>query len=1309
MKNTFIAIICLLCTLSIAQHTPNKISPYTSMMLADMEHYAAGTHHQIKPSYHLKQYDGQWYANAFIILRSADDLAILSSYHARINTCVGKYITAQLPVEEIKHLALCEQVEYIEIGEPVKPLLDSARYKTNADLVLSSYTIPQAYNGKDVIVGIIDIGFDYTHPQFLDPTGSYLRIKRVWNQDDNHGTHPAGFYYGGELTDSLAMYRELYSHNDQSHGSHVAGIAAGGGYRDSTPYKGMAPMSDIVMVATDLTTTGIYDGICYISRYAQSVGKPCVINMSLGTQVGPHDGCSTFDTYCSALLHDSIPQGLILVGSAGNDGSDSLHLKVNTASTIRTFLDFGYAGSKGSGSIDIWGDTNAQYSVVLGIYNTLTNTIIDSTIAINPRIETEYNLALADNDASAPDSLKVSIYTEIFPLNNKPRMYLYINNSRQDDTVNLAYLQITTYNNATVHAWSNDGTFTHHYKSGFVCGNTDYTCGECGGSGKSMISVGAYTSRRSWTSLGKSGYYYPSATHNDIAPFSSHGPTADERHKPDVAAPGQTLASSVNSYHSSYDATSPYTIASVIRNNRTYYYAVMQGTSMAAPSMTGIMALWLQAYPQLSVTQAKAVIQATSIKDAFYTHADIWGAGKVDALAGIQYILSHIPPKVQFRDTTICQGDTLLLAAPAGYKHYLWSTGDTTRYLHISTAGSYAVKLTSTDDFTGPWSDTITVSIELLPDTPHITRSGLTLYSSSNIGNQWYKNGNALSGVTGTIYMVNQPGIYGLTVKNAHGCISSMDTIVIDSSEFFPSKPSITPGGNIFICEGDTVILSATAGHTRYTWSNGLTTQQIIVTDSGYYTVKVFNSMNYGSVWSDSVHVGYYGTPATPVITKNGVTLSSSASTGNQWYKNDVPINGATDTIYQINTPGTYGLTVSNTYGCTSDMATIVIDSAEFMPPKPTISPAGNTYICKGNTVMLTAPSGYSAYTWNTGQTSRQIVARDSGYYAVKVTNSMGVTSIWSDSAHISYYATPATPVITAQKNVLTSSAADGNQWYYNSNIIAGATSPQYTADSIGDYGVMVTSTEGCPSAMASITLDSTAFIPDMPEISPMGDTYICPYDYVTLSAPEGYMAYLWSTGDTTRQITVNDIGAYKVKVMNSYHYYSPWSNDTRIYHYALPNTPVITRQGLTLSSNADTGNQWYYEHNIISGATLQNYTVSQSGWYQLTVNNEYGCVSDSAETYVDIYDGIGTADYNEHITLYPNPSQGDITIVCPFNTGNAEVEVYDITGRYISTPAPIKSENYIQLHLHNLSAGVYMIKLLTGQGSYSLRMVISK
>ena len=81
---------------------------------------------------------------------------------------------------------------------------------------------------------------------------------------------------------------------------HTAGIAAGGGY--TTPYMGVAPESDIVLVGTNLYTKGILDGIAFIIDYAKSVNKPCVINLSLGSKLGPKDGTSSEDIMIDKIV-----------------------------------------------------------------------------------------------------------------------------------------------------------------------------------------------------------------------------------------------------------------------------------------------------------------------------------------------------------------------------------------------------------------------------------------------------------------------------------------------------------------------------------------------------------------------------------------------------------------------------------------------------------------------------------------------------------------------------------------------------------------------------------------------------------------------------------------------------------------------------------------------------------------------------------------------------------------------------------------------------------------------------------------------
>src|SRR5690606_10063117 len=108
--------------------------------------------------------------------------------------------------------------------------------------------LPSQFHGKDVVVGIIDAGYDYRHPALFDTTGAAYRVKRIWEQVVT-GTPPTGFTYGNEIADSLSMWI-AGSDMPISHGAHVSGIAAGSGYGSvgNNQYRGIADAADIVLV-----------------------------------------------------------------------------------------------------------------------------------------------------------------------------------------------------------------------------------------------------------------------------------------------------------------------------------------------------------------------------------------------------------------------------------------------------------------------------------------------------------------------------------------------------------------------------------------------------------------------------------------------------------------------------------------------------------------------------------------------------------------------------------------------------------------------------------------------------------------------------------------------------------------------------------------------------------------------------------------------------------------------------------------------------------------------------------------------------
>ena len=281
----------------------------------------------LEEKYDFVKVNGEWNVTAFVVV-AGEKIPLLINYGVILNDEKDvKFKSATIPVANFVAFVEDQVADFVDIGFKYDIKMDSARYYSNADIVQNGggrcYSLSKGYCGKDVVVGIIDVGFDYTHRNFYDTTETRYRVKRVWDQNAS-GTAPSGFNYGNELTTQSAILAALYSHNNQTHGCHVAGIAGGGGANDNNTrkYRGMAPESDLVFVSTNGNSSRLYDGIKYVFAYAASVGKPCVVNLSWGGHVGPHDGTDAVDQNCDGYILRNYPEGSLIVISAGNEGSD---------------------------------------------------------------------------------------------------------------------------------------------------------------------------------------------------------------------------------------------------------------------------------------------------------------------------------------------------------------------------------------------------------------------------------------------------------------------------------------------------------------------------------------------------------------------------------------------------------------------------------------------------------------------------------------------------------------------------------------------------------------------------------------------------------------------------------------------------------------------------------------------------------------------------------------------------------------------------------------------------------------------------
>jgi minor extracellular serine protease Vpr len=499
-------------------------------------------------------------------------------------------------------------------------------------------------NGNGVVVGIIDGGFDYSHPTFYDTTYSKLRIARAWIQDVT-GNPPLGYNYGTELKDTESLLQKKYDFdNSGSHGTSVSSVAAGSGFGGQSIIfeRGVAYDSELVLVSSTRTykdwreynMESIIDGINYIFSYAKSVNKPAVINISMGSLLGARDGGSKFAQACDNLAGP----GKILVFCAMNEGGTKKHIgkSFTLADTVLNTLvpiDV-YNNGDRRNYIDAWGDSIETFSLQFGMYS---NGIIKNKSAVFSIDDSIKKFFMIGSDN---DTCYITLVTKQKEYNMKCHATIDIY-SKTSDTLTISVFAKRT----NVHMWQDYFDESWEPSFGSFLGNNswategddNFTIGEMGCT-KSAITVGASASRELWEDIDQN-YYTTDEHQGSLADYSSKGPTMDKRMKPEITAPVGMIYGATNSYDpmvQSGDLVSQYTSP---KNGRVYNYMVVAGTSFASPMVAGIIALMLQISPDLKPEQIKTIIHKTAIKDLHTTlnpDSTKWGFGKIDAYAAIK-------------------------------------------------------------------------------------------------------------------------------------------------------------------------------------------------------------------------------------------------------------------------------------------------------------------------------------------------------------------------------------------------------------------------------------------------------------------------------------------------------------------------------------------------------------------------------------------------------------------------------------------------------------------------------------------------
>ena len=274
---------------------------------------------------------------AFVCISPEEADDVFKKHNCRKRAQWGDICIATIPLAELGALAKEPAVTRIEANQSTSLCVDTTAAVVQALPVYESSPSHQAYIGEGVVVGVVDIGFDLTHPNFLDNTTGQSRIRAFWDQlsrDTIGSTLPVGRDYVGAEAISAIMHST--DAPTQTHGTHTMGIAAGSGY--DTPYRGIAWGSDLCVVGNAISANVEYVdsadrykyttatdalGFKYCFDYAEAQGKPCVVSFSEGYPPYLDDE----DSLYAVTLEQLTGPGRIIVASAGNEGVEMTYFE----------------------------------------------------------------------------------------------------------------------------------------------------------------------------------------------------------------------------------------------------------------------------------------------------------------------------------------------------------------------------------------------------------------------------------------------------------------------------------------------------------------------------------------------------------------------------------------------------------------------------------------------------------------------------------------------------------------------------------------------------------------------------------------------------------------------------------------------------------------------------------------------------------------------------------------------------------------------------------------------------------------------
>ncbi|MEM9694265.1 MAG: S8 family serine peptidase, partial [Myxococcota bacterium] len=518
---------------------------------------------------------------------------------------------------------------------PRRSLVNVSGQWTRAPIVQEDFGL----DGAGVVVGIIDTGIDAAHPDFRHADGT-TRVAWMFLSGEPAGLQPElEASYGctdpdqspclivdGAQIDELLANPDLLPPDDDGHGTHVTSIAVGDGrpMGDDDAFVGVAPGATIITASPSATGSfsdpDILRAAQFVFERAEQMGMPAVVNISLGSDFGPHDGSSLLEEGLAALIGPEHP-GRVIVVAAGNSGALyrlgqegplGVHTEAHVSSNAVTRAPLRVAGISGqvSGAGFVWVHFKPGDDVEVSLEGPNGEVWVDFT---SPGEERGYD----EGGTIAAVINNVSEGNTFLGPNTNGAVVFWEGEWNAEDA-----LAIRLRGDGDAKLWTvgtggaNGGLgllFERAVRQGTVA---------VPASAPELISVGCTVNRTSWVPHGsfvpieleQFGPQRPPIVDSTCF-FSASGPNANGQIKPDVVAPGAFVAGAVSRGADPQSNSNSFFLVPGCPNDDPCYlvsprHGLTSGTSMSSPHVAGAAAILLQRNPELTQNEVREIIQA---------------------------------------------------------------------------------------------------------------------------------------------------------------------------------------------------------------------------------------------------------------------------------------------------------------------------------------------------------------------------------------------------------------------------------------------------------------------------------------------------------------------------------------------------------------------------------------------------------------------------------------------------------------------------------------------------------------------------